>query len=797
MLLPVKWLRDYVEIDKDARQLADGLTLSGSHVESIEGLNKGIEDVFIGQILDIDKHPNADKLLVCTLDMGNEHLQIVTGATNLKKYDFVPVAKIGSKLPGDIKIEKTNFRGIDSFGMLCSLKELGYDDSVIPRDMRDGIFVLDKKYPLGTSIVEILDLDNEVIEFEITPNRPDCLSIIGMARETAATFNTVLNEPEIVIENEADQISDYLDSIEAPSDNCNRYYARVIKDVKIEPSPLWMQTRLMEAGVRPINNIVDITNFVMLEYGAPLHAFDLDTLEGKKIIVRQANDGEKIMTLDGEERILDSSNLVIADEKKPVAIAGVMGGFNTEITNSTRYVLIEGANFNEKSVRLTSKKLSLRTEASTRFEKGLDPNLCQISADRVCQLIEAIGAGVVIKGSTDVYKNPKKEKTVTLRPERARKVLGVEICPEDMVNYLNGLGIKSEIKGHLIGSLIPTFRLDIEREIDLIEEVGRIYGFHNIQSKPLIGVLTRGEKPYGRRIEDRAKNVLQGLGLNEVMTYSFISPKVYNKINIPEDSDLRKYIKLLNPLGEDYSVMRTTLMANMLELLSRNYSRGVENCYAYEIGNIFVAKELPLKKLPQERKVLSIGMYGEKDFYFLKEAINTVLKRLGISSVEYSKEEDNPSFHPGRTAKLTIEGEYLGVVGEVHLDVAENYDLKDRVYIAQIDFDKIVHLANTEIKYKPLPKYPALLRDLALVVKDDLLVGDIEKLILSHGFGLIEKIELFDVYTGSQIPEGMKSLAFSLTYRTPNRTLRDAEVNEIQDAIVKDLEESLGAKLRS
>ena len=797
MLLPVKWLKDYVEIDKDTRQLADGLTLSGSHVESIIGLNKGIEDVVVGIILSIEEHPQADKLFVCKVDIGSEELQIVTGARNLKAGDYIPVAKVGSKLPGGVSIDLSNFRGIDSYGMLCSLKELGYDDSVISRDMRDGIFVLDKEYSLGSPIVDILGLDNEVIEFEITPNRPDCLSIIGMARETAATFDTQLKEAEIEIKSEVDQIEDYLDGIEAPSDNCIRYYARVIKDVKIEPSPLWMQTRLMEAGVRPINNIVDITNFVMLEYGAPLHAFDLETLEGKKIIVRQAAEGEKIVTLDGEERELDPSNLVIADSKKPVAIAGVMGGFNTEITDSTRYVLIEGANFKDKSVRLTSKKLGLRTEASTRFEKGLDPNLCQISADRVCQLVEQIGAGLVVKGSTDVYKSPKKEEVLTLRPERARKVLGVDIATDNMVKYLNGLGIKSQIKGELIESSIPTYRLDIEREIDLIEEVGRIYGFHKIESKPLIGILTRGEKPYGRRIEDRAKNILQGLGLNEVMTYSFISPKAYDKINTAEDSDLRKYIKLLNPLGEDYSVMRTSLMPNMLELLSRNYNRGVENCYAYEIGNTFIAEELPLKDLPRENKVLSIGIYGEKDFYFLKEAINTVFKRLGIEGVEYQKEENDPSFHPGRTAKLVHQGLKLGIVGEVHLDVAENYDLKSRIYLAQIDFDKIVELANTEIKYRALPKYPALLRDLALVVREDVLVGDIEKLIFSHGPGLIEKVELFDIYTGSQIPEGMKSVAFSIAYRTQDRTLRDAEVNEIQEAIIRDLEENFGARLRS
>ena len=797
MLLPIKWLKDYVKVDLDTKMIADGLTLSGSHVESIIGLNKGIDNVVVGKILSIEKHPNADKLLVSKVDIGSETLQIVTGATNLKEGDYVPVAKIGAKLPGGIDIQKTNFRGIDSYGMLCSLKELGYEDSVISKEMRDGIFVLDKEYPLGTSIVEILGLDDEVIEFEITPNRPDCLSIIGMARETSATFNIPLEEPEIRINNEVDSIENYLNGIEAPSENCNRYYARVIKDVKIEPSPLWMQIRLMEAGVRPINNIVDITNFVMLEYGEPLHAFDLETVAGRKIIVRQAEEGEKIVTLDGVERELTSADLVIADTEKAIGIAGVMGGFNTEIADSTRYVLLEGANFNSKSIRLTSKRLGLRTEASTRFEKGIDPNLCHLAVDRVCQLIEEINAGVVVKGSMDVYKNPRKEESISLRPSRVRKILGVELSEDEMVEYLNRLDIKSEIEDNIIKSKIPTYRLDIESEIDLVEEIGRLYGFHNIESKPLMGALTRGEKPYDKKIEELAKGILQAMGLNEAMTYSFISPRAYDKIKVTEDSPLRKVIKLLNPLGEDYSVMRTTLLPNMLELLSRNYNRGVEECYVYEIGNIFIPKELPLKELPEERKVLSIGFYGKEDFYFLKEVVNTLLESLGIKDVEYIREENNPSFHPGRTAIVLVDGKNIGILGEIHIDVLENYEMKKRAYVAQIDFHELVKLANLERKYKPLPKYPAVLRDLALVVKEDILVGDIEKIISKHGGGLIENIELFDIYRGDPIPEGMKSVAFSIIFRSHDRTLRDEEINEILEAIIKDLEVTFDAKLRA
>lgn len=797
MLLPIKWLKDYIETEKDARILADGLTLSGSHVESIIALNKGVENVVVGKILNIDKHPDADKLFICKVDIGKELLQIVTGAANLTEGDYIPVAVIGSKLPGDITIGETSFRGVDSYGMLCSLKELGYSENVIPKEMKDGIFILNKEYPLGTSIVDIMGLDNEVIEFEITPNRPDCLSIIGMAREAAATFSIELKEPKIIIKNEVEDIKNYLDGIEVPSENCNRYYARVIKDVKIEPSPIWMQTRLMEAGVRPINNIVDITNFVMLEYGEPLHAFDLEKIEGKKIIVREAIEGEKILTLDEVERNLTSADLVIADAVKPIGIAGVMGGFDTEITESTKYVLLEGANFNSKSVRLTSKRFGLRTEASTRFEKGIDPNLSKVAVERVCQLIEEIGAGTVIKGNIDIYKDVKEENTISVRPAMVNKLLGIDISTEEMISYLNGLGLHSKLEGELILVKIPTFRLDLEIEADIIEEVGRLYGFHNIESKPLIGVLTRGEKPKARRIEDRTKTILQGLGLNEVMTYSFISPKAYDKINLPENSPLRDYIRLINPLGEDYSVMRTTLIPNMLELLSRNYNRGVEHCAVYEVGNTFKAKEFPIVELPEESKILSLGMYGDKDFYYLKEVVEKTLDRLGIRDIEYIREENNSTFHPGRTAKLMLNREELGIIGEIHVDVLENYDIKDRVYIGQLDFNKIVELTNLEIKYKPLPKYPSMLRDLALVVKEEVLVGEIQKIISRHGEGLIEKIELFDIYTGNQIPEGMKSVAYSITYRSYERTLRDDEVNNIQQAIIEDLEKTFDAKLRS
>lgn len=798
MLLPIKWLKDYVDIeDIDSKELADKLTLSGSHVESIISLDRGIENVVVGRIEKIEKHENADKLLVCTVNVGKETLIIVTGAKNVKEGDYVPVAIVGAKLPGGIEIEKTNFRGIDSFGMLCSLKELGYGDSVIPKHQKDGIMILNKEYPLGTDIKEILGLYGEIIEFEITPNRPDCLSIVGMARETAATFNKKLRFPKIEIENEVDDIHDYVESIEVDEDLCNRYYTRVLKDVEIKESPLWLQTRLMEAGVRPINNIVDITNFVMLELGQPLHAFDLKKMKHNKIVVRTAREGEKIVTLDNVERSLKDTHLLITDGEEPIGIAGVMGGFNSEVTEDTKVVLIESANFSDKSIRKTSKSLGLRTEASTRYEKGLDPNLCKIAAERVCQLAEEIGAAKVVKGVIDVYPNRREEKSISLRPEKVNSLLGIKLSVEEMINYLERLGLRVDRSEEVLKVTIPTYRLDLGIEADLIEEIGRLYGFHNVESQPLKGELTRGDKAYDRIVAEKAKTVLQGLGYNEVMTYSFISPKAYDRINVEEDSPLRKYIEIMNPLGEDYSIMRTTLIPNMLDLLVRNYNYGVKECYAYEIGNTFIPKELPLKELPYEKKVLTIGMYGDEDFYDLKETVEIVFERLGIYGLEFIPEKNNPTFHPNRTALILKDGEKLGILGEVHIDVMENYDMDKRTYIADLDFDKIVKYANLERKYKPLPKYPAMVRDIAVVVDMDVTVGQIQKEILSKGEGLIEDVELFDVYTGEQVEEGKKSLAFSITYRSYERTLVDDEVNKIQNNIISALESSFNAKLRS
>jgi phenylalanyl-tRNA synthetase beta chain len=797
MLLPLKWLGKYVNIKISPKELADGLTYSGSHVESITRLDKGIKNVIVGRINEIERHPNADKLFVCKVDLGDKVETIVTGAANLKKGDYVPVAVNGAVLAGGVSIGSTVFRGIESNGMLCSLQELGYPDNVIPKEVRDGIFVFDKEYPLGADAIEYLQLDEDVIEFEITPNRPDCLSIYGMARETAATFGWELEYPGISIKHEVDDINDYTQGIFVETPNCRRYYSRVVKDVKIGPSPLWLQTTLMNAGVRPISNIVDVTNFVMLELGEPLHAFDLDMLQGRKIIVRQAKSGESLTTLDGTERALGEDDIIIADANMPIGIAGVMGGLDSEITQGTTTVLLEGANFNSRHIRMTSKKFGLRTEASSRFEKGIDPNLCKMAVERACQLIEDIGAGTVVKGEIDVNQSTSSSRVLTLRPDRARLLIGTDIADEEMVGYLTRLEFKAFLENGLIKAEVPSFRDDVEGEADLIEEVGRIYGFHRVESKPLVGGLTRGERPYSKQMELKVKNVMQGLGYNEVMTYSFISPRTYDKLNLPEDAPERKYIRLMNPLGEDYSTMRTTLLSNMMELLYRNEKRGIDEVLAYEIGSVFIPRSLPVTDLPDEKQILSIGVYGSKDFYFVKESLQIVFERMGIRNLRFKPLSSHPSFHPGRTAEVCSGDESLGYFGEIHPDVLENYDIKNKVYAGVIDFDQIIRIANTEVKYKPLPKYPAVTRDIAIVVDEAVLVGELEETIIENGEGLVEAISLFDIYRGNQVQDNKKSVAFSIVYRSYEGTLTEDIISRIQRNTITGLENKHNAKLRS
>lgn len=800
MLLPVKWLRDYVEFDIDTKELAEKLTATGSHVECIENVDKGVEKVVVGKVLEIEKHPDADKLVITKIDVGEEEpLQIVTGADNISEGDIVPVAVVGAKLPDGMKIKKGKLRGVESFGMLCSADELGISQSVVPKNQKDGIFILKGNYTLGTDIKEELSLLGEVMELEITPNRPDCLSIIGMARETSASLNKVLKYPVINIVKQQGDISELVKSIEVEDSSlCPRYYAKVIKNVEVKESPLWLQTRLMEAGVRPINNIVDVTNYVMLEYGQPLHAFDLDTLEGSKIVVRNAKDGETIKTLDESERKLDHSMLVIADEKNPIAIAGVMGGFDTEVTSKTKNILIESATFDSTSVRHTSKKLNLRSEASTKFEKGLDPMTAETACRRVCQLIEELNSGEVVKGEIDKFGKKPEKRTIEVSDKEITKLIGIEIDSKKILNILNHLEIETEYNDGIFSSVVPTFRNDLKLKADIIEEIARVYGFDNIGFAPLVGTLTRGEKSEIRKLEDLAKNILWGMGLNELMTYSFISPKTYDKILLPSDDDKRNYIKLRNPLGEDYSVMRTTLIGNTMEVLARNYKYGVDFAKTFEIGNTFrpIGKELTADSLPEEKKLLSLGMYGDMDFFTLKGVVEGLLDRLGIEDVEYEAETKNTTFHPGRTANVIVDGESIGIIGEIHPDVLENYDIKVRCWVGELDFKVLSEKSDLERKYKPLPKYPPMTRDIALIVDKDLEVRKIEEVILANGKNLVEKIELFDVYTGDQVEDGKKSVAYSIVYRSLEKTLTDEEVVKVHGKILEELENKLNAILR-
>lgn len=800
MFVPVKWMKEYVDLnDITTRELADKLNASGSHVESIDNVDKGVEKVVVGKILEIEKHPDADKLVITKIDVGDiEKIQIVTGANNIRVDDIVPVALVGAKLPDGTKIKKGKLRGIESFGMLCSAEELGIEDNVVPKNQKDGIFILPTNLKLGEDIKDIMNLSEEVIEFEITPNRPDCLSIVGMARESAASIMKKIKMPEYSVKKEEDSIEDYFNGVEVEDlELCNRYYCKVVKNVKVQESPLWLQTRLMEAGVRPINNVVDITNYVMLELGQPIHAFDLDQLSEKKIVVKNATEGMKFKTLDEVERTLNSNMLMINDGRGPIAIAGVMGGLDSEVTEQTTNILIESANFNEKSIRKTSKKLGLRTEASTKFEKGLDPNLSDIACKRVCYLLEEIGAGSVVSGEYDIKGNIRTENIINISVERVNKIVGKIIPLQEMLNILDCLEIKTELEGETIICTAPTFRGDLKIEEDIIEEIARIYGIDNIEELPLEGVLSRGRKTCKRSMEDSSKEMLVGMGLNEIMTYSFISPKSFDKLKLSKDSILRNCVRIRNPLGEDYSVMRTTLMSNTMEVLSRNYKRGIESMFTFEIGNIFIPKELPVESLPKEKKLLSLGMYGEGDYFTIKGIVDEFLNRIGIYNMEYLKEENNPTYHPGRTATIVCEDYLLGTIGEVHPEVTGEYGIKERTYYTELDFDIIFYLSSDKSnKYKPLPKYPAINRDIALVVPEDVMVKELEKIILETGGKLVEKVELFDVYQGEQVEKGKKSVAYAIVYRSLEKTLSDEDIAPTHEKILSKLEEKLNISLR-
>ena len=791
MKVPFNWLKDYVEVNIDAKDLGDRLTLSGSALEEVITQGDEIKNIVTGKIVEITQHPDADKLKVCQVDIGKETIQIVTAATNMKEQDIVPVALHKSILADGTEIKKGKLRGVVSNGMFCSEEELGIagDEPV------HGLMILPGDAPLGMDIKEYLNLNKSILDFDITSNRPDCLSMVGMARETAATLGTSYKMPNLNYEVRSNEnINDKI-KVEVRDSLCRRYMARGVKNVKVMPSPGWMQERLLEAGVRPINNIVDITNFVMLEIGEPMHAFDAREIKSGKIVVERAKDDEVFVTLDGVERKLDSSYLCIKDNETSIGLAGIMGGLNSEIKEDTTEVIFEAANFDGTNIRVNSKKLNLRSESSSRFEKDIDPNLAELAINRACALVCELGCGEVMEGTIDIYNSKKEEGNITVDYKWINKFLGTEISAEDMKKYLDSLELKTEINGDNLDITIPTFRIDIAIKEDIAEEVARIYGYDKIPTT-IFNISTGREPKYKNEVlRDLMVSTMVSSGLNQSISYSFISPKVFDKINLPEDSELRKVIKIKNPLGEDYSVMRTTSIHSMMECLGRNYSRNNDYARLFEIGKIYIPNE-DETALPTEKNVLTIGMYGNCDYLDLKGIVENALEALGLNKVMFVRESDNPSYHPGKTAALMIGNKKVGILGEVHPDVSENYGVDVNCYLAELNLDLLFEYAKTDRKYKALPKFPAVTRDIALLVNDEVLVQEIEETIRKAGGNLVEKVELFDIYKGAQIPEGKKSIAYAIAYRDERKTLTDNDVNKVHDKILRSLEYKLGATLR-
>lgn len=793
MKVPVKWLKDYVNIDISPKELADRLTLSGSKVEEVITSGDEIQNVVTGKILKIDRHPDAEKLVVCQLDINTgEDLQIVTGADNMKEGDIVPVALHGSSLPNGLKIKKGKLRGIVSNGMMCSEEELG----IAGEEQVHGLMILPNDTPIGKDIKEVLGLDNSVIDFEITSNRPDCFSVVGIARETAATLGVSYKLPNTSYNSEnKDNIADSLKVEIKDTKLCRRYMARGVKNIKIEPSPAWMQERLMQAGVRPINNIVDITNFVMIELGQPMHAFDRREISTSTIVVERAKSGEKFTTLDGVERTLNGEVLNIKNGDTTIGLAGIMGGLDSEVKEDTKEIVFESANFDGTNIRVSSKALGLRTEASSKFEKDLDSNLVQLAMDRACSLICELGAGEVMEGTIDIYPEPVQAKSLEVSANWMNRFLGTDIPAEKMKEYLDRLELLTIINDDILEINVPTFRSDVNIKEDVAEEVARIFGYNNIPTTVMTSPSLNGGKNKKQKLEDKIIETLIGCGLNQAISYSFVSPKVFDKILLPETSNLRKAVEIKNPLGEDFSIMRTTSIPSMMESLARNYSRSNPEAALFEIGKVYIPNDNSAK-LPEEKNILTIGMYGKVDYYNLKGIIENILDTLGVFGAGFQRETENPTFHPGKTAIVGTRKDYIGILGELHPDVNDNYGIDESCYLAVIDLDVLIRLSNMDKKYKPLPKYPAVTRDMAILVDDSILVQQVEDIIRKQGSNMLEGIALFDVYKGSQVPEGKKSVAYSLTYRLENKTLTDAEVNKVHDKILRSLEHQLGAQLR-
>ncbi|MFQ7843634.1 MAG: phenylalanine--tRNA ligase subunit beta [Coprococcus sp.] len=809
MRTSLKWIKDLVPGIEDLtpQEYLDAMTLSGSKGEYYVELDKNLENIVVGQILKIEKHPDADKLVICQVNVGQEEpVQIVTGAPNVFEGAVVPVVLAGGRVAGGhdgstppeegIKIKKGKLRGVPSNGMMCSIEELGSSRDMYPDAPENGIYIFKNREDIkpGDNAVKALGLDDAVIEYEITSNRVDCFSILGIAREAAVTFDKPFCPPVVEPTGNDEDVNDFISVEVKDTELCPRYTARVVKNIKVGPSPEWMQRRLAAQGIRPINNIVDITNYVMEEYGQPMHAYDLSTIAGQKIIVRRAEDNEKFVTLDGQERTLDSSMLMICDAEKPVGIAGIMGGENSMITDDVDAILFEAACFDGTNIRLSGKKLGMRTDAQSKFEKGLDPNNASAAIDRACQLIEVLGCGEVVGGMVDVYGKVKEPHEIPFQPERINRLLGTDLSAEQMLGYFKSLELEYDADRNVM--IIPTFRQDLLGTADLAEEVARFYGYSNIPSTLPSGESTSGKVSFKHRVEDVAKETAEFCGFSEGMTFSFESPKVFDKLRLDADDPLRQAITIANPQGEDYSIMKTTPLNGMLVSLARNFNRRNKDVKLYEMAKIYLPKSLPLTEYADERVQFTLGFYGEGDFFTMKGVVEEFLERAGMHDiVDYDPNAGKSFLHPGRQANIIYQGKVIGYMGEIHPEVCENYDLKTRAYIAVLDMPVITEMATFDRHFKGITKHPAVNRDISMVVKKDILVGQIEKVIREKGGHHLESYHLFDIYEGSQIKPGYKSVAYSITFRANDRTLEEKDITTAMDKIIAGLED-LGIELR-
>lgn len=803
----LNWIKAMVPgLEVTDQEFRDAMTLSGTKVENFTAFDKNLDKIVVGQIESVEKHPDADKLVICQVNVGSETVQIVTGAPNIpvgSSGQKVPVVLDGGRVAGGhdggalpedgIKIKKGKLRGVESFGMMCAIEELGSSREFYPDAPENGIYILGDDAQVGEDAVHYLGLDDTVFEYEITNNRVDCYSIIGIAREAAATFRKPFTPPVVTETGNAEDINDYVKVDVEATDLCSRYTARLVKNIKLAPSPKWMQCRLASAGIRPINNIVDITNYVMEEYGQPMHAYDYDTLAGGKIVVRRAKDGEKFMTLDGQERTLDSDMLMICDGEKAVGLAGIMGGENSKITDDVKTMLFEAATFDGTNIRKATKRLGLRTDASGKFEKGLDPENALAAMNRACQLIEELGAGEIVGGVVDVYPNKKERVRVPFEPERINALLGTNVSVEEMLGYFKMLELDyDEAKQELI---IPTFRQDLLRTADIAEEVARFFGYANIPTTLPHGASTMGKISFKQRVEDVAGEIAQFCGFSQAMTYSFESPKVFDKLKLAADAEERKTVVISNPLGEDFSIMRTLPLNGMLTSLATNYNRRNKDVKLYELAKVYVPVEG--EDLPDERVQFTLGFYGDGDFFTMKGVVEEFLEKIGMSArPEYDPEAGKTFLHPGRQAEILYKDTVIGYLGEVHPDVADTYGLGERTYIAVLDLPEILPFASFDRKYEGIAKFPAVTRDISMVMPKTVLVGEVEKIIEKRGGKLLEKYNLFDIYEGAQIKEGFKSVAYTISFRAKDRTLEDKDIQPIMEKILGDLS-GMGIELRS